>query len=71
MVPGLSGTDKILPINLWYRLLDQSQITLNMLRPSIQNPNISAHTRMEGKFDFNKTPLVPPGTKEILKKNLT
>ena len=53
-VSGISGSDKILPINIWDGLLDQAQITLNILRPSRRNPNISAHAIMEGKFDFNK-----------------
>ena len=44
-------------------LLDQAQIMLNMLRNSIRNSKISAHVIMEGKFDLNKTPLEPTGTK--------
>ena len=36
----LSGTDKLFPTNLRDRLLDQAQLTLNMIRPSRRNPNI-------------------------------
>ena len=36
-------------------------MTLNILRPFRINLNMSAHTEIEGQFDFNKTPLAPPG----------
>ena len=61
-VSGIIVTDKISPMILWYRLLKQAQITLNMLSPSKHNPNISAHAMMEENFDLNKTPLAPQGT---------
>ena len=64
-VLGIIGNYKLFPMHLWDRLLDQSQITLNILRPSRCNPKISAHAVMEGKFEFNKTPLVPIGTKVV------
>ena len=65
-VSDLSRTYKIFPIYLWYRLLDQAQIMLNMIGPSICNPHIPAHAIMEGNFDLNKTPLVPPGNNVIV-----
>ena len=65
-VSGISDTDNLFTIHLWYRLLDQVHITLNMLRNSKHDPKISAHVIMEGNFDFNKNPLVPPGTKVIV-----
>ena len=68
-VLGISGTDKVLPIYLWDKLLDQAQITLNMIRTSRLNPKISAHEIMEGNFDFNKTPSTPPNTKFIVHEN--
>ena len=34
-----------------------------MLSPSGRNPKISAPAMLEGKFDFNKTPLVPQENK--------
>ena len=36
-------------------------MALNMLKPCRRNPTISAYTALEGQFDFNKTPLAPPG----------
>ena len=68
---GLSETEKLLPMKLWDRLLDQAYITLNMLRPSRLNPKISAHDLMEGNFELKKTLLAPPGTNIILHKNPT
>ena len=65
-VLGISRADNLFTIHLWYRLLDQVHITLNMLRNSKHDPKISAHVIMEGNFDFNKNPLVPPGTKVIV-----
>ena len=31
---------------------------------------MSAYTALEGQFDFNKTPLVPPGIKVIIHEKL-
>ena len=53
-ISGLSWNDKLFPMYLWYRLLDQAQITLNMLSNSRRNSKISANAMMEGNFDFNK-----------------
>ena len=33
-----------------------------MLRLSHINPKLSAYAQIEGNFDFNRTPLAPPGT---------
>ena len=43
-------------------------MTLNILRP-YQNPQtMLTYTAIEGSFDFNKTPLAPPGTRVLLNK---
>ena len=47
-VSGLRGTDKLLPIHLWDRLLYQAHIALNIIRLSRLNPKISAHAIVEG-----------------------
>jgi hypothetical protein len=49
-------------MHLWDRLIAQATLTLNLLRPSRRN----AYTMLEGNFNFNKTPLAPPGTKIII-----
>ena len=62
---GLATCDPSFPLCEWDRLITQSILTLNMLRPSRTNPNISAHTFLFGEFDFLSTPLAPPGSKVV------
>ena len=62
----LAGTDPDFPLHLWCRLVKPAQATLNMLRASNTNPNISAYMQLEGNFDFNATPLAPLGTKALI-----
>jgi hypothetical protein len=65
-IAGLSSVDKAFPLRLWDRLIPQAEATLNMMRTSRTNPKISAYEAIGGKFDFNKTPLAPPGCKVII-----
>jgi hypothetical protein len=65
-VAMLCSTDTQFPIHLWYRLIPQAVITLNPLRQSRINPKLPAHAQLNGLFDYNKTPLAPPGTKVII-----
>jgi hypothetical protein len=57
------STDKSFPMYFWDRLLPQAVITLNMLRTSRINPKLSAATHIFGQYDFNRTPMAPPGTR--------
>ena len=41
-------------------------MTLNMLRASRLNPKISAYTYSFGNYDFNTTPIEPPGTRVVI-----
>ena len=41
--------------------MPQAELTLNMLRGTRLNPKVSALTQLNGHFDFNRTPIVPPG----------
>ena len=68
-VSDLSGTNNMLPMHLWDRLREKAYITLNMLRTSRRNPNISLHAIMEENVDFNKTLLAPPGPRVIFHEN--
>ena len=65
-VSGINGNEKMLPMHLWYRLLEQAKIMLNMIKPPRHNPKISAHAILEGTFYYNITPLAPSGTKVIV-----
>lgn len=42
---------------LWYRLLPQADLNLNIVRLCCMNPLMSAYTALEGEFDYNTTPL--------------
>lgn len=58
---GLATTDPEFQFHLWDRLLPQCIITLNLLRASRINPNLSAYAQVWGQFLYNNTPLAPPG----------
>jgi hypothetical protein len=62
----LAGADPQFPVAEWDRLLPQTELTLNLLRNSRVNPKLSAYAYLFGNFDFNATPLAPPGTKVLL-----
>ena len=46
----------------WTRLLPHIEITLNLLRPSVIHPRMSAWEALNGAYDFDAHPLAPPGT---------
>jgi hypothetical protein len=48
-------------MGLWDKLIEQCELTLNLLRRSHINPKLSAYAQLHGQFDFNATPLAPPG----------
>lgn len=64
-IAGLSSVDPTFPIGEWDRLLDQAEITLNLLRNSRVNNKLSAYAYLHGVYDFNKSPMAPPGTKVV------
>ena len=61
-ISGLCSTDPNFPLHLWDLLLPQAQLTLNLLRGSRINPNLSAQAQVFGQFSYNATPLAPPGS---------
>jgi hypothetical protein len=61
----LCTVDAKFPLTEWDRLLPQATLTLNLLRSSRIHPSLSAHASLFGNFDFNRTPLAPPGTKIV------
>ena len=63
---GIASLDPDFPISEWDRLLDQAFLTLNLLRSARFQPKLSAHAYLFGQFDFNSTPLAPPGTKVLV-----
>ena len=63
---GLASLPPDYPISEWDRLIEQGQTTLLLLRSSRTNPKLSSYAYLFGNFDFNKTPLAPPGTKIVI-----
>ena len=59
----LCTADPKYPAKEWDRLLPQAELTLNLMRNCRFNPKLSAYAALHGPFDFNKTPLAPPGTR--------
>jgi hypothetical protein len=64
-VAGLSSVDPTSPLQVWDRLLPQEEVTLNLLRTSRLDPQLSAVAHFHGLVDYNKTAFVPPGFKII------
>jgi hypothetical protein len=60
-VAGLSSVDPSFPMKLWDRLLQQAEITLNLLRTSRLHPQLSVAVHYHGLVDYNKTAFAPPG----------
>jgi len=65
-IAGLCSTDPDFPMNLWDRLVPQANLTINLLRGSRMNPKLSAYAQVQGAFDYNRTPLAPPGTRVLV-----
>ena len=65
----LCNCDSQFPLTEWDRLLPQATLTLNLLRSSRIHPSLSAYASLFGNFDFNRTPMAPPGTKIVAHDN--
>ena len=52
---GLATVDPDYPLSEWDRLIDQANITLNLMQGSCANPKLSAWAYLSGVFDYNKT----------------
>jgi hypothetical protein len=70
-ISGLCSTDRDFPSQLWDKLLQQAQDSLNMLRTSRIDPTKSAYEILEGPHDFNRHPWAPPGCRAILHEPAT
>ena len=54
------------PLQLLCKFLPQAEITLNLLHKACCNNKLSAYAVLEGKFNFDKALLAPPGTKALV-----
>ena len=59
----LSGTHPDFPDNCWDPLIPHTNLTLNIHQQSKIQPKLSAYTLIHGNFNFDKTPLAPPGAR--------
>jgi Reverse transcriptase (RNA-dependent DNA polymerase) len=62
---GLASLNPRFPLRYWSYLLPQAELTLNLLRQSRLNPRLSAYAQLFGIFDYNRTPIAPPGCELI------
>ena len=62
----LAGVDPRFPVTRWDLLLNQAKITINLLCTSRIDPDKSDWEFMWGPFNYNATPLGPPGFRIIM-----
>ena len=58
-IVGVTYIDQRFLMNIWYTILNQATMTLNMMRSSRVHPNLSAYNEMHRALNFSKTPLEP------------
>ena len=61
----LATADDAFPKHEYNRFIHQAELTLNLLRTSRANPKLAAYAYLFGEFNYNRTPLDPPGTKVV------
>ncbi len=62
-ISALATTDSKFPLQLWDKLTSQVENTLNLMRASRINPNISAYEAFRGPYDWNRFPSHPQDAK--------
>ena len=67
IIATLCTADKDFPMRKWDGLMEQIEITINLLRPFRPNSSISAYHGMHGHaYNFDSHPLAPPGIKVLI-----
>ena len=61
-----SGTPPYFRIANWCKMIEQFDITLNIMRPCTLNPYLSEFEAMEGMYSFDDTPMSPVGTETMI-----
>jgi hypothetical protein len=59
-VSGLASVDPVFRLHLWYIILPQAEMNLNLLRKSRQHPQLSAASHYHGMEDYHKIYFAPP-----------
>ena len=62
----LAGMDPDFPKYMWYNLLVQTKLTINLLVQATLNPRMSAWEYYNREFEYTATPLGPIGCKIII-----
>ena len=70
-ISGLASNHKNFPLHLWCQLLLHTSLTLNLLRKSRMNQRLSGYSQLHREFNYNTTPLAPPGTQVIIHEKPT
>ena len=65
LAAGWHSCDDKFPMHLWDKTIPQAELTLNLLRSSRLNPKLSSWVQINGLYDFNRTPIAPPGIKVL------
>jgi hypothetical protein len=65
-IVALTTVDRNCLLQLWNNFLPQVELTLNLLQFSRWDPTKSANKEVNRKFDYNKMPLAPLGTKRLV-----
>jgi len=66
LIARLCSLDKNFPLHLWEHLLPQADLSLNLLCGSRINLKLSAYAQLHGIFNYNNTPIAPPGTRVLV-----
>ena len=70
-IAGLASTHKDYPLHLWCQILPHASLTLNLLQKSRMNQKLSLYAQLHGEFNYNSTPLAPPGKNIIVHEKPT
>ena len=62
----LTIIDPDFPLREQDRLSVQAELTMNLLLSAKINPKLCTYAYLVGNFDFNKTPIEPPGTRVVV-----
>ena len=60
-IAGISSVNKGFPIHNWCRLNFQACLVMNILQQSRINPKLVAYAQLHREYNFNATPVAPPG----------
>ena len=65
-IAGLCTVNKLFSLQFWFEIIKQAEMTLNILRATRINPKLSAYAILEGTYNFNNTPMAPPGIRSLV-----